>query len=187
MEALSRLPVGVVILGGGGHGRDILHSLRADGVPVAGVYDSRPDRATLGDTTDWRNDPRPFLVGVNDPQVRAELTRSHTGKPYNHGIWVHPDASIGPNVDLGEGTHVNAGATITRSKISRFCTVSPGANICGDVTVGSFCQIGAGAVLCEFVWLNSDVVVGAGTVVPPYEHLWAGTWVGVPAECVETR
>lgn len=171
----------VTILGGGGHGLDILHDLRAQGVRVAGVYDNSPNRGPLGTTDDWYLDSRRWLVGVNDPLVRRDIASGRTGA-YNDGIWVHRHADIGPSVDLGQHTHINAGVTVTRSVLGAFCTVSPGAHICGDVTIGHWVAIGAGATISHYATIGNGVVIGAGAVVLPHQHIDSGTWVGVPAE-----
>ena len=175
----------VVIVGGGGHGKDMLHDLRSQGVSAVGYFDVRPDRGSLGAMADWYDDSRPYLLGVNDSWQRWEMERVYAGEsePYNAGIWVHDAASVGPYTSLGEHTHINAGATITRSSLGDFCTVGPGANICGDVLIGDGCMIGAGATICEFARLEDNVTVGAGAVVLPRQRLIDGSvYVGVPAE-----
>ena len=173
----------VTILGGGGHGADIRHDLRAEGTRVAGFFDDHTDRSQLGTTADWLADERPWLVGVNDPDQRWQLSGGRVGA-HNAGIWIHRHASVGPTVLVGEHTHINAGVTITRSTLGVCCTVSPGVNICGDVTIGDRVLIGAGATISQFARIGDDVTIGAGAVITPWQRLIGGTWVGTPARCV---
>ena len=84
---------------------------------------------------------------------------------------------------LGAHTHVNAKATLTRCILGDFCTVGPGANICGDVIIGQDVVIGAGATICDRVEICSGVTIGANAVVPPLTKITQpGTYVGVPAK-----
>ncbi len=177
----------VVIVGGGGHGKDMLHDLRAQGVSAVGYFDIRPDRGSLGNMSDWADETRPYLIGVNDSWVRRDLAQTYAGLgvPYNTGTWIHRLASVGPYTSLGEHTHVNAGATVTRSSLGDFCTVGPGANICGDALIGDDVMIGAGSTICEFARVEDEVTIGAGAVVLPRQRLLSGsTYVGVPAEAI---
>ena len=119
------------------------------------------------------------VIGVNDPQLRADIARELR---VNDSAWVHPRAWIGPECEIGSGTHVNYGASMTRTVLGKHCTVSPGATICGDVTIGNRVLIGAGAVICDRVRIGHDAVVAAGAVVIPRTKILDGdTWVGVPA------
>lgn len=121
------------------------------------------------------------IIGINDPQKRAAVA-------WLLGIrdeaWVHPSALLGPDTVIGWGTHVNYAASMTRTRVGRHCTISPGATICGDVTIGDRVLIGAGATICDRVVIEDDVVVGAGAVVLPCSTLHeGGIYVGVPARC----
>lgn len=150
-----------MIIGRGGHAKDIAddldetHTLVQSHVPLLGAY-----------------------IGVNDPAVRQRLD---THEPDFDGTWIHSTATLGPDVFTGRHVHINANTFLTRCTIGDYTTVSPGATICGDVTIGWRCQIGAGATVSHFVTLDDDVILGAGCVVPPHRQLESGTYVGVPA------
>ena len=104
------------------------------------------------------------------------------------GIEIHPAAQIaagvfidhgtgvviGETASVGEGTVIYQGATLggtgkERGKrhptVGKYCVISAGAKVLGNITVGDYAKIGAGAVvLCD---------------VPPY-----ATAVGVPARII---
>ena len=115
---------------------------------------------------------------------------------------LHPRAHVGPDVELGEGTCVAPGATLTtRIRVGRhsivnvhasishdaelddFVNVNPGAVVCGAVRLGEGCYVGAGATVIQNVSVGAWSVVGAGAVVirdvPP-----GVTVMGVPARVV---
>ena len=93
---------------------------------------------------------------------------------------IHPDAVIGRNVEIGEGSVVMAGAIInpdsrigkgciinTASSVDHDCVVgnyshiAVGAHLCGTVGVGDCCWIGAGAVVSNNITIGSCVTIGA--------------------------
>jgi acetyltransferase-like isoleucine patch superfamily enzyme len=104
----------------------------------------------------------PYIIGINDPHVRAELAE---GFGWSDEAWVHPRAYIGPGCEIGSGTHINYMAAMTRTKVGHHCTVAPGVTICGDVTVGDRVFIGAGAVVRNLVTIGDDAFICMGASV----------------------
>lgn len=116
---------------------------------------------------------------------------------------VHPEASIGEDVAIGEGTCVAPGAIITsrvrigrhailnvKASVSHDCLVgdyvnlNPGATVCGKVKIGDGAYIGAGATLIDGVSVGRNAVIGAGAVVL-HDIPADVTAVGVPARIVK--
>lgn len=153
------------LIGAGAHAVDIAHT-----VPFDRSFPHHRDFVDDGDRV---------CIGINDPHLRAEVCRQIGVRD---SAWVHPRAWIGPECDFGHGTHINYGVTMTRTRIGRHSTISPGVTICGDVTIGDRVLVGAGAVISDRVTIGDDVRIGAGAVVLPAVWVPDGeTWVGVPA------
>ncbi len=114
------------------------------------------------------------------PLRRAEVMAS--GRPMP--VLVHADATIGPWVELGDGTIVSPGARITASvvvgrcclihtgaiishddRLGDFVTVSPSATLCGGVEVGDGASVFAGATVLPGVRIGPGAVIAAGALV----------------------
>ena len=120
----------------------------------------------------------PVVIGINDPRLRAKVAHEMGVEDL---AWVHPDAHL-YDVSLGHGTHVNYAARAIRTRIGKHCTISPGAIICGDVTIGDRVLVGANATICDRVTIGDGATIGAGAVILPGAYVPSGeTWVGVPA------
>lgn len=164
----------ILIHGYGAHGKDIASDLTGKGREV--VWCDDPNTGFIGHYDR-------VVVGVNNGHTRQDIAER---KGYDRGQWVHNDASVGPDVHLGQHTHVNAGAFLTRCTLGDFCTVGPNATICGDVTIGNLVTIGAGAVIRNLLTICDDVTIGCGAVVVK-DITEPGTYVGNPARPIEWR
>ena len=154
-------------------------TLIGDGSHAVDIAHTYPFQRCVPHHHEFVDDGDRVCIGVNDPQLRAWVA-SEIG--VRDSAWVHPRAWIGPETEFGYGTHINYLASMTRTRIGRHCTISPGATICGDVIIGHRVLVGAGAVVCDRVTIGDDATVGAGAVVLPESEILAGeTWVGVPA------
>jgi sugar O-acyltransferase (sialic acid O-acetyltransferase NeuD family) len=116
---------------------------------------------------------------------------------------IHPAASIGEDVAIGEGACIAPGATITsrveigqhvilniKASVSHDCLVgdfvnlNPGVTVCGKVKIGDGANIGAGATLIDGVSVGRNAIIGAGAVVI-HDIPADVTAVGVPARLVK--
>jgi len=183
--------VTVSIIGAGNHSIDIQEIWhRARGDKTLTVYDD--------DSPEYPKPPKDLtgriLIGVNDPHLRRKIANkwSHlkAAAPLidpsavlggdiaiDRGSVVAPLASLLASVALESHVHINTLVSITRAEIGAYSTVSPGATICGNVTIGTECYIGANATICERVRIANNVIIGAGAVVTPYSVVPEGTVV----------
>ncbi len=178
----------VALIGVGGHGRDILAIMdRLDIVPV--LYDDGDNAFPSSE-----NCTQPAYLGVNNSQQRADLAKrldllipppliDIDARIGRRGCWLDPGVVLAGGVRLvrdvtiGKHTHVNWGVGMTRCTIGDFTTVCPGADIGGDVQIGSRVLIGMGAKVCNLVTIGDDAVIAAGAVVLPGSHVPAGKHV----------
>ncbi|HEU5149607.1 MAG TPA: NeuD/PglB/VioB family sugar acetyltransferase [Iamia sp.] len=201
----------LVILGAGGHGREVLDVARHDPTAprVLGfLADEEPDPALLEPLgTSWLGPiavlegiDALFVIAVGDPGVRRTLHERATrwgreparlwhrtahraaGVEVGAGTVVLANASVTSNVRLGLHVHVNLNATVAHDcDLGDYVTVNPGANLNGNVTVGPDATIGSGAVIRQGVTIGAGATVGAGAVV--IRDVAPGTTVvGVPAQ-----
>ena len=140
-----------------------------------------------------------FFVAIGDGKIRKEVMEQLQAIKATITTLIHPMATIGENVIIGNGTVVMAGAVINPdSRIGRGCIintcasvdhdcnigdyvhVSVGAHVCGTVEVGENTWIGAGATIINNIAVCSDCMIGAGAVVVK-DIGNAGTYIGIPA------
>lgn len=121
------------------------------------------------------------IIAISDPQVRSRVASEMGVQDLS---WIHPDARLYNNVDIGHGTHVNYGVEMTRTKVGIHTTIAPGVTICGDVAIGDRVFIGAGAIITNLITISDDAIIGAGAVV--LNDIGPGeTWVGNPARRIK--
>src|SRR5690348_5087233 len=151
----------VVIYGHGSHGDDIANNLPHPEA-VTWVDDNR------GGEPISRLNPEKFnalYLGVNDQKTRAKLARTLPDDWAAKIVgWVHPFAIV-ERCEIGDDCHINAGAFLTRCELGHHVTVSPGATICGDVTIGNEVMVGAGAVVKNLIKIGDGATIGCGAVV----------------------
>lgn len=196
-------PEQVVVVGASGFGReclDVLEAMVAAGsrVTVEGVVDDGPsglnlqrldDRevAYLGTVDEWlatAGRARHYVLGIGDPTVRRRVVGRLEEAGARPITAVHPTATFGARVEVGEGVVVCAGATIsTNVRLGRhvhvnpnvtlghdavlcdFVSVNPAAVISGEVEVGEGTLVGAAATILQNLAVGERCLVGAGSVV----------------------
>ncbi|HYN93541.1 MAG TPA: NeuD/PglB/VioB family sugar acetyltransferase [Pilimelia sp.] len=195
---------GLVVVGCGGHGREVLDIVRAVNAAapsplfrVLGVLDDRPapenlarlDRlgvAYLG-TLDWLADAPPgtrHVLGVGHPRVRAALDRRAAAYGSPAVTLVHPHATVGPDSTLGEGAVVFAGARITTNVVlGRHVHVNQNATVGHDTVLDDYVAVHPLAAVSGDCRLAAEVLIGTTAAVLPGLRVGAGATVGAGA-CV---
>lgn len=196
-------PERVVVVGASGFGReclDVLEAMVAAGAPVevAGVVDDGPSELNLrrlaargvphlGTVEEWLATKEPtarYVLGIGSPKVRRRLVARLDGAGARPFSAVHPSATFGACVVVGEGAvvcagvavstnvrlgrhvHVNPNATIGHdAALGDFVSVNPAAVISGDVTIGEGTLVGASATILQGLRVGEAAVIGAGSVV----------------------
>lgn len=140
-----------------------------------------------------------LVLGVGLPRTKAQTVARLAGLELPWATVVHPSAIIGPNVSLGEGSYVGAGAILTvNARVGQFATINlhcqvahddvlgnyvtlhPDVHLSGNVTIGEGCELGTGSIVIPGVTVGEWAVIGAGAVA--VRTLPGGeTYVGLPA------
>jgi sugar O-acyltransferase (sialic acid O-acetyltransferase NeuD family) len=208
-----------VVIGAAGHGQEVAWSLceaeRAQGrtATIAFLDDARPRGAVasgLGDVLGGLELAAElgalpgvaFVLGVGLPRTKAKIVAQLGRLGLRWHTVVHPRATIGPNVQLGGGSYVAAGAILTVNvevgafatvnmhcqvahdgTVGAFATLHPDAHVAGGVTIGEGAELGSGSVVTPGVTIGPWAVLGAGCVaVRPLAG--GATYVGVPARAL---
>jgi sugar O-acyltransferase (sialic acid O-acetyltransferase NeuD family) len=184
----------VVIVGAGGHGREVLDILRAQsqydsGLAFKGfVADEQPaidllgrlNATWLGAIDDYlsRSLAGSFVIGVGDSKKRAHIANKFEAKGHEPVTLIHPTATLGEDVHLDPGVVIASHVSITtnvrigqHTHINLNATVSHDCRISGYVTISPHCSVSGNVILKEQVSLGTNstilqgLTVGKGSVV----------------------
>jgi sugar O-acyltransferase (sialic acid O-acetyltransferase NeuD family) len=143
-----------------------------------------------------------IFIGIGNNAIRQKVHEMLENVGASIPTLVHPNAIVGEQVEIGNGTAVMAGAIINCStKIGKGCIVntgstidhdnniedyvhiSPGAHLAGTVSVGRGSWLGIGSVISNNLKITSECIVGAGSVVIN-DITEPGVYVGAPVRRV---
>lgn len=204
----------LVVYGAGGMGQEAADAAISAGWQILGFVDDDPrltGHSVLGlpvlGRRDWfESHTVSAVVAVGSPAARrkvsaelASLGVTDTPALVHRSAYVGLGCQIGPgsiiaagatltaDVQIGRFSIVNAGATVSHnSRLADFATVAPGANLAGSTTVGEGADIGIGAAIIQGLTVGEWSVVGAGAaVIRDVEP--NTTVVGCPARAISTR
>jgi sugar O-acyltransferase (sialic acid O-acetyltransferase NeuD family) len=179
------IPVQILILGAGGHGRAVCEAAQDAGFAPRGFLDARAPLPpmlglpVLGDEA--AHDGGPLLIALGQNRLRLEAAarlgcalpallhpsavRARSAE-LAEGAVVMPRVVLGALARIGRLALVNTGAIIEHDVVlEEGAHVAPGAVLCGGVRVGARAMVGAGAVVAPNLVIGADAVVGAGAAV----------------------
>jgi sugar O-acyltransferase (sialic acid O-acetyltransferase NeuD family) len=188
----------LVIVGAGGFGRevvDVVDALDAGSTTyeLLGFLDDGEVRhdllarigvPLLGHTGVLERLDADYVIGIGAADARRRIDALARAWGRRAAVLRHPAASLGRDIELGDGSIIAAGARLTthislgrHAHINLNCTVGHDsviddyATLFGGVVVGGGCVIGAGAtvgsgaVILPGVRVGEDAMVGAGAIV----------------------
>lgn len=191
-------PTRLVIWGASGHARVVADAARASGLfEIAGFLDDlQPSRSGTpfdGATVLGGAECLPalresgithliFAFGNGEARLRLSAVAEEHG--FALAVVVHPRAVVAPDVRLGAGTFVAAGAVVnpgarigrnvivnTSASVDHDCVVEDGVHICpgvrlaGLVTVGRATWLGIGTTVINQIRIGANSLIGGGSVV----------------------
>ncbi len=192
----------IIILGAGGHARDVLDVLEAchadDGryEPAGFVVDENAGAPgtfvnglpILGDFTWLAAQSRKFEVvaAVGDTDLRlALLGRALAAGARLAEAVVHPSVVRTRRLELGAGAVVGAGVTLTSLvRLGRNAHVNNGCHLAHDVAVGDHATISPGVCLSGNVTVGQGAYVGTGATVIQKRTIGAWSVVGAGATVI---
>ncbi|MBX7082225.1 MAG: acetyltransferase [Nannocystaceae bacterium] len=195
--------VPVVVLGAGGHAReiaDVVLACAAAGQPLQLLGylddDARKHGSTihagvvLGDLS-WLDGPGRdevcLVSGIGSPAARRRVVAAAQARGRRFVTLVHPHAQRTDEVTLGEGVVVTAGCVLTHAiRIGAHTHVNRCTTIGHDCVVGAFVHLAPGVVLSGNVTIEDDCDVGTHATVIQGLTVGRGSIVGAGAVVVRS-
>lgn len=202
---------GVYVIGAGGHAQVVVALAEAAGQHIAGIYDDyKPIGSTVlnyqvvGKLQDLPDESGIVaVIAIGDNAARQRVARH-----WHHIKWltlIHPTAWVAPNVVLGHGCVVMAGAILQPSvRLGSHVIVNTMASVDHESVLDDFVHIAPGCHLAGNVHLEEGVFGGIGSTYTPgvavgrWSMIGAGatvtkslpdnvTAVGIPAKAIKLR
>ena len=195
----------LVIVGCGGHGREVLAIAAAvnaasPGGPVwrvAGFVDDGPSALNLrrverlgltclGPVARLRDAPpgTHVVVGIGDPRVRRRVVEQIEPLGLPFARLVHPAATVGADLRAGDGLVVFAGARVTTNVVlGRHVHLNQNCTVGHDCTIADHVSVNPLAAVSGECRLDSGVLVGTTAAVLQGLHVAEDATVGAGA-CV---
>ena len=198
------MPRSVVIVGAGGHGREVCNVLLAsaslhdfafvgfldDGTPPTepierlGVQLLGPLRAL--EQLLATDDEIMHYIAIGDPSIRrtlaggAERLGSRTAPPL-----IHPAAHLGLDVQLGAGSVLFPGAVLTTNvRVGRHVHLSPNVTVSHDVQIGDYVLAYPGVSVLGDAVVEAGVTLGANAVIHKGVRVGSGARIAPGAAIV---
>ncbi len=189
-------PADLVIIGAGGHGREVLDIVTAVNAVrrtwnFLGFLDDGPvdlgrlDR--LGVELLGATDLLPALgahhvIGIGDGAIRRRVDAVATAAASPAARLVHPLASVGADVELGPGCVLFPGARVTTNvRVGRHTHLNANSVLSHDCSVGDYVTLSPLTAVNGSVTLGDEVYLGTGSSVLPGLSIGAGAMVGAGA------
>lgn len=191
---------GLVIIGAGGFGRevlDIVEAIEATGYNLGfvGFLDdgevdhdhlARRGARLLGTTDEFPQFANRYVIGIGSPQTKARIAERLDSLGGIAEKLVHPTATIGGDTHLEVGCIIAAGARITTNiRLGKHVHIHVNATVGHDSTIGDFSSVLPGATIGGESTLDCGVLVGTGANV--LNQLRVGQSATVGAGAVVTR
>lgn len=194
-------PVGVIVIGAGGHARVVADALLCAGATVIGFTDADP--ATWGrmqagvpvlggDDVLRQHDARTVRLvnGLGMIDARSSALRRRVQEELMSRGWAfaavrHPSAIISPRAQVSGDAQVLAGAVVQPgASIGVGSIVNTRAVVEHDTCVGDWSHVAPGAVICGDARIGMHTHVGAGATVRQGVHIGDRCLIGIGAAVV---
>lgn len=174
-----------VIVGTGGMGRELLGWIAgcrdetrerfrvAAFISEAGDAGTRVHDVPILHPNDWNGTPPRFVLAFADPVKKKRLALELEARGWQPDTFIHDNAVVGINAEIGRGTVVCAFC-----RISTDCTIGEHVLINGASGVGHDASVGNYSSLLGAVSVNGSAVVGEGVTFGAGSMVYPGKRVG---------
>jgi sugar O-acyltransferase (sialic acid O-acetyltransferase NeuD family) len=192
----------VVIIGAGGHAREVAEVLRDQAqrnsdISLLGFVVDDPgthspmvkDLPVLGDWSWFGGADRAeiaIVCAVGQPQIRRRMVERAISLGLSFFNAISPQAYVSPDAKVGEGIMMAANSVAsTDSDIGDHVIINVGATISHDTQVGRYCTINPGAHIAGNVLVGEGCYLGLGCNV--IQGIKIGAWTTIGAGAAVTR
>jgi sugar O-acyltransferase (sialic acid O-acetyltransferase NeuD family) len=192
----------LVILGSGGHAKEIVSALDdinarkpafdflgfidpgsperkgqcVCGRPVLGGYEAVPQPAS--DIS--------FCCGIGDPFARMKECLAAEQLGWEPATLIHPTASIAPTSRIGGGTFIGMGSIVgADATVGVHCSVNVYAAVGHDSSLGDYAVVSPGAMILGGAEVGDLVLIGANAVVHVGRKMGKAAVLGAASFLVE--
>ena len=185
----------VLIIGGGGHARSVIDSLRAkDNINILGILD-KVDR--VGENVEgipiigtddelgkyYKKGVKYIVMGIGSvgiPKVKLRLYEQIKNIGYELLNVIDDTAVVSYNASIGEGAYIGKGVIInTGVQVGKCCIINTGSIIEHDCKIEDFVHVAPGVTLCGEVKIGKMTHVGAGTTIMQQKRIGAASIIGL--------
>ena len=178
------------ILGAGAYGDVVFELAESNGFVVAGYYDDTKAKGdlvngvpVLGGIKDLLEEESLegfYAVSVGAVEHRVRFLRNIRRMGGKTPALIHPAAVVSPSVRIGEGSCIQAGASLwTKVEVGKDCVVAPMASVSHHTVLMDGCFVSPGATVGSSMVLEERVFVGMGAVVMSgVKRIGEGAYIG---------
>lgn len=175
----------LIIVGAGGHGREMLWVAQRCGIDVLGfLVDGEnhngttvDDISVLGDIDEWKKyADAEFIIAIGSPRNRKSVydRMLKHGQP-TFATLIDPTATVAESASVGTGSMVSPGAIISiAASVGRQVIVNINSSVSHDACVGDFVTVAPGVSICGSARVETGTELGAGCVVR--DQVTLGPW-----------
>lgn len=194
MDAKNNNDKQLVIIGAGGHAKEVVWLARVCGWNIIGVLDDSAGQdavagvRVLGEVslcTEY--DECFFTIAVGDPRSRSQVANKlEVCLPQvRYATLIHPSVVLSESVSIGEGSVIAAGSVVSADvKIGKQCILNINSSLSHEVVIADYCTIAPNAALAGNVTVEGLVEIGLGASVRQGLNLGAGSLLGMGAVLV---
>jgi sugar O-acyltransferase (sialic acid O-acetyltransferase NeuD family) len=194
----------LVIIGCGGHGREIFNivesindSTGGEEWKVLGFVDDYPRAedvervgrlgSTYLGTTAWLSSvdsQTSYVLGIGNPKVRATVGRNVAHHNMRLATLIHPEATVGLDCTFEPGVVMFAGARVTTNvRLGKHVHLNQNTTIGHDCSFGDYASVHPLAAVSGGCTIGERALIGANSVVLQELSVGPGATVGAGA-CV---
>jgi sugar O-acyltransferase (sialic acid O-acetyltransferase NeuD family) len=177
------MPEPLVIVGCGGHGREVfgivaaINAMNGKTWNVLGFVDDAPTDNNLkllerlgarylGPLSALAERRTQYVIGIGDPQVRARVAATLGPAGNRAATLIHPDATVGLDNTFGDGVVVFSGARVTTNvTLHRHVHLNQNATVGHDALLGAYSQVNPLAAVSGSCVIGERVLIGTSAAV----------------------